>query len=536
MRVTEKAALLTEGLKKPSKNEAGISPFYISELLAGRSVALSNLFGDDRFKDAKKITLQNDLDANYNELCEVLDDHISVVTAAKDVYDAARFSEIIGTHRYLCDAKIAVYKQNNIDLRVLKDYIKAHCIERYNSIFCDKEDKLDNYAAYSQYHHKSGDYTCSQEAFCKFLKKSLPEMAESKSPVIATIYQKIVDGSFLPRLRSSENGVIPYQLQLRELDAILKNASLYLPFLAQQQCDGYTPAEKIRKTFEFRVPYYVGPLNDKAAHHWAVRSNTDSKEKIYPWNFNQLIDLDHSAEAFLVNLIGRCTYTGDPVLPKDSLLYSEYMLLNELNPLKIDGQPLSTEHKKQLIKDKYKPLSTMAPAINLVFASNFPIRMAEEDTALLSRMVVIPFRFSIPTEQQDHLLTQKILAERDGIFLRAIHAYHRLLADKYIFAGQALVDQLLSQSYASPMSENQNITAFLNDCCILTDDNSFTSTQDLHEACTAYCVGHDLPIITDRTRFSRILRSQLANKVKPKKIRIGDKTHNGYIGIKLSNQ
>lgn len=83
MRVTEKAALLTEGLKKPSKNEAGISPFYISELLAGRSVALSNLFGDDRFKDAKKITLQNDLDANYNELCEVLDDHISVVTAAK---------------------------------------------------------------------------------------------------------------------------------------------------------------------------------------------------------------------------------------------------------------------------------------------------------------------------------------------------------------------------------------------------------------------------------------------------------------------
>ena len=27
MRVTEKAALLTEGLKKPSKNEAGISPF-----------------------------------------------------------------------------------------------------------------------------------------------------------------------------------------------------------------------------------------------------------------------------------------------------------------------------------------------------------------------------------------------------------------------------------------------------------------------------------------------------------------------------
>ena len=84
---------------------------------------------------------------------------------------------------------------------------------------------------------------------------------------------------FLPRLRSSENGVIPYQLQLRELDAILKNASLYLPFLAQQQCDGYTPAEKIRKTFEFRVPYYVGPLNDKAAHHWLFVLTLIAKKK-----------------------------------------------------------------------------------------------------------------------------------------------------------------------------------------------------------------------------------------------------------------
>lgn len=76
----------------------------------------------------------------------------------------------------------------------------------------------------------------------------------------------------------------------------------------------------------------------------------------------------------------------------------------------ITGRDLMT------VEEKYKPLATMAPAINLVFASNFPIRMAEEDTALLSRMVVIPFRFSIPTEQQDHLLTQKILADRTASF------------------------------------------------------------------------------------------------------------------------
>ena len=351
MRVTEKANLLTEGQKKPGKGETGLSLFYISELLAGKTVALSNLFGEDGLKNIKKIALKNDLEADYDELCEALGDHISVINAAKDVYDAARFAEIIGTHRFLCDAKVDVYKQNGIDLRILKDYVKEHCADRYKTVFCDKKKKLDNYAAYSKYHHNSGDYVCSQEEFCKFLKKTLPEMAESENLAIATIYQKIIDGSFLPRLRSCENGLIPYQLQLRELEAILENASSYLPFLVQRQDDGYTPAEKIKSTFEFRVPYYVGPINDKAAHHWAVR--TDSREKVYPWNFNRLVDLDRSAEAFLVNLIGRCTYTGEPVLPKDSLLYSEYMLLNELNPLQIDGHPLPIECKKQLIEDLF---------------------------------------------------------------------------------------------------------------------------------------------------------------------------------------
>ena len=60
--------------------------------------------------------------------------------------------------------------------------------------------------------------------------------------------------------------------------------------------------------------------------------------------------MDRTSFTNLVNLIGRCTYTGEPVLPKDSLLYSEYMLLNELNPLKIDNRPLPTEYKKQLIE------------------------------------------------------------------------------------------------------------------------------------------------------------------------------------------
>ena len=35
-------------------------------------------------------------------------------------------------------------------------------------------------------------------------------------------------------------------------------------------------------------------------------------------------------------LINKCPYTGDDVLPRESLLYSEFCVLNEINPLTVN--------------------------------------------------------------------------------------------------------------------------------------------------------------------------------------------------------
>ena len=44
-------------------------------------------------------------------------------------------------------------------------------------------------------------------------------------------------------------------------------------------------------------------------------------EKITPWNFEHVVDTKASANEFMVRLTGKCTYTGEDVLPRDSLLY-----------------------------------------------------------------------------------------------------------------------------------------------------------------------------------------------------------------------
>ena len=80
----------------------------------------------------------------------------------------------------------------------------------------------------------------------QILKKSLPEMAES-NPLSLQLYIKKSLMVLFCRVCEALKMELSYQLQLRELDAILKNASLYLPFLAQQQCDGYTPLRRLEK-------------------------------------------------------------------------------------------------------------------------------------------------------------------------------------------------------------------------------------------------------------------------------------------------
>ena len=105
--------------------------------------------------------------------------------------------------------------------------------------------------------------------------------------------------------------------------------------------------------FEFRIPYYVGPLGKKSEKFaWAVRKNDD---KIYPWNFEQVIDVEESAEKFIRRMTNKCTYLiGEDVLPKDSLLYSKYIVLNELNNLRLGGEKISVALKQRIYEELFQ--------------------------------------------------------------------------------------------------------------------------------------------------------------------------------------
>lgn len=353
--IKAKQKLLRSAWAGTDDEDAEISLASVIDLLSGGKVKLSALFCELSLSDAEisSISMKVDMEEQLETLSAVLGERAELLLRVKDVYDTARLSVMLQGCSTLSEAKVAQYDRNRNDLRTLKKYVRNAAPEKYKEVFSKKSEKLDNYAAYSGYQNRSGAYSCSQEAFCKYLRKALPE-PDAGDETMSRIFREIQDGVFLPKLKGSDNGVIPYQLHRMELRAILENASAYLPFLNRRDEDGYAVREKIEKVFEFRVPYYVGPLNSNAGAFWAVRFPGKETEKVRPWNFAEVIDTEASAGAFVENLIGRCTYTGEYVLPKDSLLYSEYMLLNEINPLRINGQPIPNLVKQSIIRDLFE--------------------------------------------------------------------------------------------------------------------------------------------------------------------------------------
>ena len=336
--------------KKTDKRAAAVIA-----LICGKSESASVLF-DEEITDENgkllKIELKGDYEAKSADYVKVLGDKFELIEKLKAVYDWAVLADILGDEKYISFAKVKSYNKHGKDLKTLKLYVKKYCPEKYPEIFKLSKDNLDNYTAYSGMIKKNGKTgvlknTCNQEEFCKYLLKSFKNLPQNG---YEEMFSELESASFMPKQHIKDNGVIPMQINRAELEKILENASGYLPLLNEADESGKTVADKIRDIFNFRIPYYVGPLNKHSDKAWLERKES----KIYPWNFSELVDIDRSAENFINKLTSKCTYLPDKdVIPKNSVLYCKFTVLNELNNLRINGEKISVELKKDIFNDLF---------------------------------------------------------------------------------------------------------------------------------------------------------------------------------------
>ena len=288
---------------------------------------------------------------------------IHIIDLAKGVYDWRVLVEILQGEHYISNAKVTQYEKHKNNLKDIKKLIRENFgRDVYKSFFADKNDK--SYSSYIGAANKNGKKITVKknqtDKFLKELRKKLEGIGEEDYGYeIAKKFlevEKIED--ILPLQRNKSNGVVPNQIHKAELVTILENATKYMPFLNEKDDDGISNKNKIVSIFEFRIPYFVGPLSDRhrkqGSNNWMVRKDGQNG-KIYPWNIEKIVDYNKSNEAFIQRMTNKCTYlVGEDVLPKNSLLYSKYMVLNELNNLRIRGNKVSVKTKQDIYRNLFQ--------------------------------------------------------------------------------------------------------------------------------------------------------------------------------------
>lgn len=358
--VTAKRKALKEILYngKAPNDDAPYKHDIIINFLAGGKIKANDLFTESIYESDFAFKISD----NMEEVLLQLGDDAEFVSRLLAIYEWSVLSDILDGEKYISKAKKKVYDQHKADLKFLKAFVREYAPEKYNLIFRETKKKLKNYTAYSynlnaiKGKDELPEKKATQQEFLDFLKKTIDfdklSVNEKDKQSYEDMKRRIENGQFMPKQVNSDNRVIPHQLYQIELKKILDKAERYLPFLREKDVDGYVTKEKIMSIFTFKIPYYVGPLRkDNGNNAWLVRE----KGKIYPWNFNEMVDKDASEQEFIRRMTNECTYIpGENVLPKCSLVYSKFMVLNEINNLRVNGLPISVEVKQKIYTELYE--------------------------------------------------------------------------------------------------------------------------------------------------------------------------------------
>lgn len=355
----------------------------VFEIVKGKNIKIKELWPDlyeSLITSEKEETIPNlsfkdsEFDNVFNDFVStgvLTDDQISLICACKRLYDAINLNIILNDSETISEALVKMYDQHKDDLSVLKAFVRKYKPDEYSKMFrWNIKSKSGNDATYVHYvqtsivsnkktvtHDKkcidaikkscNSAKTASYTEFLDYIKKnilnvkSLSDVAR-ESEEFKYIESRIGDGSFCQKQRTIDNAYIPNQLVADELEKILRKQQSNFPNVLTEET-----IEKILKLITFRIPYYVGPLSDKdSGFAWVKRTTPNSHTTITPWNFDVEVDKFASGEVFISRMLSKCTYLkNETVLPKQSLLYQKFMLLQDINNLKVNGQRITPELK-----------------------------------------------------------------------------------------------------------------------------------------------------------------------------------------------
>ena len=415
-----------------------------------KNLAKAIVSGKFKLKDLFEVDKEDNIDIDFSsdkyetdaksKIFEILgEDSSALIDNIQSIYSAISLKKLLGKHDYVCQAMVSKYEIHNEQLKDFKKFISKYYPSQKTYVFRSGADKINNYAHYVYQTLFNGKkqiifQKTSRDDFYAFVKKLLAEKPEILEDDYYNEYKtKILSwmdkGEFLPKIRCHDNTVLPNSLYINELKKILDVSSKKYDFLNNVDEDGLSGAEKILQIISFKVPYYVGPIGkSKPEFSWV---NKKADMSLRPWNLDKIVDLNEAEDGFIQRMTNKCTYLRDKdVLPKDSILYSKFRVLNELNNLKINGNSISVSAKQAIFNNLFKKEKkvTTKKLLNFLVTENIISADQVKDTSIsgIDREFANNYASYITFSNR---FGEKFVDDNIDIFEKIIK-YHTIISDK----------------------------------------------------------------------------------------------------------
>lgn len=180
----------------------------------------------------------------------------------------------------------------------------------------------------------------------------------------------------------------------------------------------------------------------------------------------------------------------------------------------INGK-LETSFFKQLVSGE--PIEARLPYgqplilshyAKLIFNCNELPKDVEHTHAYFRRFIIIPFEVTIPEEEQDKELPQKIISsELSGVFNWVLKGLNRLIAQKKFSESEAVRQQL--EDYKK---QSDSVRTFLDEEGYRSSETYTIPQKDLYQKYRAYCFSCGYSPCSDRTFGGRLKNAGFATK------------------------
>lgn len=335
-------------VEKKSKVDEILSYFII--LILGKDSKVPFLDDDE----PTKINLSSNFDEKVGDIYN--DEALQITLIAKNIFDVFYIKQYLKDNEFISNTFVNQYKDHKKQLRYLKEICKDidsnnNSIELYKKVFINKEGKENYYSLINNRKNTSTDI------FNKFIKEEVLSKKEFLSQekifddgrtyleVFEEMEKLVEQKKLLNTISHINSSIFPHQLHQIELEKILDNAKLHFNFINDKF------KKQIIDLFCFRVPYYYGPLNEKDGKNtFVVKNKGYENENITYSNYKAVINDEETKKKFIDVRLNSCLYLkGRQVLPRYSIYYVTYDILNKLNSITSNGVKLFSSFKDKEI-------------------------------------------------------------------------------------------------------------------------------------------------------------------------------------------